>query len=390
MAAPNAAVQPHYVQVLDLCARQDGAQNCVLSDGARSIGAVLDASCVAAFEQTNVLERLQGAIILPGKEDYQIMVNNVLGQFNMRVLAFRYEGADDSGVLGAPRSVMEAPAVRDKFAALQHGCARPPAEGRGAASRGAASQQAPQEALVRRAHPTRTSQPPSAASSGDGGGGEAGALADMSTEGGAATQAPFSQSVLWGVGTLGGFSQWGETQPPLGTQTRLGSAAAGEGSHMAGEGSHPSQESYDSGGGGSPAAGDEAVTQWQPNEHAAAGRSGSSAGANPSHPDAAAASQGASGSIMPPARAESQQQTPFHLPSSSGAAEERESSDQTRLQRRRGGGERRERRPAASRESRCARSRARIPPIRGRAAGAERHLPSHVSSSNERRRSASG
>ena len=31
------------------------------------------------------------------------MVNNVLGQFNMRVLAFRYEGADDSGVLGAPR-----------------------------------------------------------------------------------------------------------------------------------------------------------------------------------------------------------------------------------------------------------------------------------------------
>ena len=48
------------------------------------------------------------------------------------------------------RSVMEAPAVRDKFAALQHGCARPPAEGRGAASRGAASQQAPQEALVRR------------------------------------------------------------------------------------------------------------------------------------------------------------------------------------------------------------------------------------------------
>jgi len=60
MAAPNAAVQPHYVQVLDLCARQDGAQNCVLSDGARSIGAVLDASCVAAFEQTNVLERLQG------------------------------------------------------------------------------------------------------------------------------------------------------------------------------------------------------------------------------------------------------------------------------------------------------------------------------------------
>lgn len=94
----------------------------------------------------------------------------------------------------------------------------------------------------------------------------------------------------------------------------------------------PRQESYDSGGGGSPAAGDEAVTQWQPNEHAAAGRSGSSAGANPSHPDAAAASQGASGSIMPPARAESQQQTPFHLPSSSGAAEERESSDQTRLQ----------------------------------------------------------
>mmetsp|Transcript_34049 Transcript_34049/g.109363 ORF Transcript_34049/g.109363 Transcript_34049/m.109363 type:complete len:220 (+) Transcript_34049:38-697(+) len=150
MAAPNAAVQPHYVQVLDLCARQDGAQNCVLSDGARSIGAVLDASCVAAFEQTNVLERLQGAIILPGKEEYQIMVNNVLGQFNMRVLAFRYEGADDSDVLGAPRSVMEAPAVRDKFAALRHGCARPPAEGRGAASREAASQQAPQEALVRR------------------------------------------------------------------------------------------------------------------------------------------------------------------------------------------------------------------------------------------------
>jgi len=78
------------------------------------------------------------------------MVNNVLGQFNMRVLAFRYEGADDSDVLGAPRSVMEAPAVRDKFAALRHGCARPPAEGRGAASREAASQQAPQEALVRR------------------------------------------------------------------------------------------------------------------------------------------------------------------------------------------------------------------------------------------------
>jgi len=149
----------------------------------------------------------------------------------------------------------------------------------------------------------------------------------MSTEGGAATQAPFSQSVLWGVGTLGGFSQWGETQPPFGTTLsgpRIGSAAAGEGSH-------PSQESYDSGGGGSPAAGDEAATQCQPNEHAAAGRSGSSAGANPSDTDAAAASQGASGSIMPPARAESQQQTPLHLPSSSGAAEERESSDQTRL-----------------------------------------------------------
>ena len=52
----------------------------------------------------------------------------------------------------------------------------------------------------------------------------------MSTEGGAATQAPFSQSVLWGVGTLGGFSQWGETQPPLETQPRLGGREAeGEG-----------------------------------------------------------------------------------------------------------------------------------------------------------------
>jgi len=48
----------------------------------------------------------------------------------------------------------------------------------------------------------------------------------MSTEGGAATQAPFSQSVLWGVGTPGGFSQWGETQPPLGTQPRLGEREA--------------------------------------------------------------------------------------------------------------------------------------------------------------------
>jgi hypothetical protein len=92
----------------------EGAQNCVLSDGSHSIGAVLEARAVEAFERSmagtlDPLSRLECALIYP--EPYEVVLNMSNRQFCLRLASFQWAGAENSERIGLPRFVMEDPEV---------------------------------------------------------------------------------------------------------------------------------------------------------------------------------------------------------------------------------------------------------------------------------------
>lgn len=92
----------------------EGAQNCVLSDGTHSIGAVLEARAVEAFERSmagtlDPLSRLEGALVYP--EPYEIVLNMSNRQFCIKLASFQWAGAENAERIGLPRFVMEDPEI---------------------------------------------------------------------------------------------------------------------------------------------------------------------------------------------------------------------------------------------------------------------------------------
>jgi len=107
-------------QVLDLTPnpKHEGAHNCVLSDGMHTIGAVLEAPCIEAFERSmestlDPVSRLEGALVYPGR--YEIVLNMSKRQFFLKLSSFQWGGAENSERIGLPRFVMEDPDIKKLF-----------------------------------------------------------------------------------------------------------------------------------------------------------------------------------------------------------------------------------------------------------------------------------
>lgn len=124
------STSPACCQLLDLQpSPTPGASNCVLSDKAHSIGAVLTPESVQQYLQrnpSNKVARLDGGVVMPVR--YELSINQLSQQFTMRVLEFEFLGWSRSVMISRPRCVMDEPrAVARLAAAVAHIQMPPPA-----------------------------------------------------------------------------------------------------------------------------------------------------------------------------------------------------------------------------------------------------------------------